>query len=345
MKHLVLLCAVFTLMNSCKNISKSTTAISDKNTTTYPSDVMPVLSDFKIMLGDGSKIENLKNLEHKDYFYSENDGEDWVVYKTPNQGVTSKNSKNTRTELHEKHMWTPETGRKLSAKLKVQHVSKTGDARVAASYAVVVGQIHSGEGHENEPIKIFYKKFPGHKKGSVYWNYEINTAGDNSERWDYSSAIWGYDMSVTGTDAAVYPPEPEDGIELNEEFDYEINVYKGIMYLTFTSANHETKTFVKSLISSDFSVRSKIPQQILTLYAETGQDGVEQEKAYSGELQYFKQGAYNQSNGKKPTSNIVWSTGSETFEGDVVKQYANGDYAEVWFKKATLGPGTPPNIE
>lgn len=36
---------------------------------------------------------------------------------------------------------------KLTATLKVMNVSSTGDARVAASYAVVVGQIHSADGH------------------------------------------------------------------------------------------------------------------------------------------------------------------------------------------------------
>ncbi len=88
----------------------------------------------------------------------------WVVYKTPNSGVTSKNSSNTRTELHEKREWTPEEGGKLTGTCKVMQVSISGDARVAASYSTVVGQIHSGEGHENEPLKIFYKKFPGHTK-------------------------------------------------------------------------------------------------------------------------------------------------------------------------------------
>ena len=48
------------------------------------------------------------------------------------------------------------------------HVSTTGDARVAASFSTVIGQIHSGEGHENEPFKLFYKKFPEHTKGSVF---------------------------------------------------------------------------------------------------------------------------------------------------------------------------------
>ena len=35
-----------------------------------------------------------------------------------------------------------------------------------------------GEGHE--PFKLYYKKFPGHEKGSVFWNYEINTAGEDN---------------------------------------------------------------------------------------------------------------------------------------------------------------------
>ena len=106
----------------------------------------------------------------------------------------------------------------MKATLKVMNVATTGDARVAATYSVVIGQIHSADGHENEPFKVFYKKFPGHEKGSVFWNYEINTAGDdNSGRWDFSYPIWGYDFSVVGSDENTYPAEPEDGIALGEE--------------------------------------------------------------------------------------------------------------------------------
>jgi len=192
-------------------------------------------------------------------------------------------------------------------------------------------------------LKIFYKKFPGHTKGSVFWNYEINTKGDNAGRWDFSTAVWGHDMSVVGTSPNTFPAEPEDGIELGEEFSYEVNVYKGIMYLTFTSKGHETKSFIKNLLKSDFAEKSDIPQQISTLYASIGRDGIERENAYAGEMQYFKQGAYNQTNGKSPEEDLVWSTGSETYDGDITKQYANGCYAEVWFKEASLGEGTIPN--
>lgn len=348
-KSIVTIIAVVVLF-ACKDNSKKSSDTNEEATTEietavkYPSDIIPFMSEWKILLGDGTYEDNLKDYAKDDFFYVANDGKtDWVVYKTPNSGITSRTSSNTRTELGQKEHWIPETGGKLTGTLKVQHVSTSGDARVAASYAVVVGQIHSDEGHENEPIKIFYKKFPGHTKGSVFWNYEINTDGDNSKRWDYSSAVWGNDMSVVGADATTPPAEPENGIELGEEFSYEINVYKGIMYLTFKSDGHETVRFTKNLLASEFT--KTIPEQIKTLYASIGRDGLERENAYAGEIQYFKQGAYNQTNGKSPEDNIVWSTGADTYDGDIAKQYANGDYTEVWFREASVGAGTEPSEE
>ncbi len=312
--------------------------------TVYPHEVIPFMDKFKILLGNGVREEDLTQFEDKDFFYTVIDGtRRWVVYKTPNSGVTSPNSSNTRTELHEKREWIPEEGGKLTGTCKVMQVSTSGDPRVAASYSVVVGQIHSGEGHENEPLKIFYKKFPGHEKGAVFWNYEINTAGaDNSGRWDFSTAVWGYDMSYIGQAINDFPEEPVDGIALGEEFSYEVNVYEGIMYLTFKSPGHETKTFKKNLLESEYTTKASIPEQVQKLFVSIGQDGTERPSAYSGELGYFKQGAYNQTNGKSPETNKVWCAGAETFGGDIQKQYANGCYAEVWFREATVGPGTPP---
>lgn len=311
----------------------------------FPSDVIPFMDEFKILLGDGTSNDDLVNYKKDNFFYVDSDGErDWVVYKTPNSGVTSRTSSNTRTELGQKEHWIPEKGGKLTGTCKVMHVSTSGDARVAASYSVVIGQIHSDEGHENEPLKIYYKKFPGHTKGSVFWNYEINTAGeDNSGRWDYSTAVWGHDFSVVGASPTDYPEEPKNGVELGETFFYEVNVFEGIMYLTFKRDGHETVQFTKDLLKSDFPTSADIPQQIRTLYAAIGRDGVERKNAYAGEIQYFKQGAYNQTNGKNPEDNIVWYTGADVYNGDIGKQYANGDYAEVWFREATVGPGTSPN--
>jgi len=329
----ITLLAIFACKNNAETNSDAT--VQSESETRYPSDVIPFMDEWKILLGDGTHTDTLVNYEKKDFFYVENDNKtDWVVYKAPNSGVTSRTSSNTRTELGQKANWIPETGGKLTGTLKVEHVSTSGDASVPSSYSVVIGQIHSDEGHENEPLKIFYKKFPGHTKGSVFWNYEINTKGDNSGRWDFSTAVWGYDFSVVGTSPTIYPDEPKDGIELGEEFSYEVNVYKGIMYLTFISEGHETIKFTKSLLKSDFSKKSDTPQQVVTIYASKGRDGIERENAYAGEIQYFKQGAYNQANGN--------TTRSDTYDGDIAKQYANGSYAEVWFKEASVGSGTEP---
>ena len=341
--QILLLVSLTFALSSCSNTTEKPTNETTPKTV-YPSDVIPFMDKFKILLGDGTNTKELINYEDKNFFYATNDGKmDWVVYKTPNSGVTSKTSSNTRTELHQKEQWVPETGGKLTGTLKVMHVSTSGDARVAASYATVVGQIHSGEGHKNEPLKIFYKKFPGQTKGSVFWNYEINTEGENSGRWDYSSAVWGNDFSVVGESPTSYPVEPENGIELGEEFSYEVNVHGGIMYLTFMSEGHKTVRFTKNLLKSVYTTSADIPKQTVALFGQVNQDGTERKNAYSGEMQYFKQGAYNQTNGKSPDKNIVWCTGADTYDGDIAKQYANGDYTEVWFKEATVGVGTLPS--
>ncbi|MEQ9009526.1 MAG: polysaccharide lyase family 7 protein, partial [Ekhidna sp.] len=218
----------------------------------YASDFIPFFNHWNLILGDGSNAGPAIDFEHEDFFFTASDeAGDWVVFKAPNAGNTHGTSNNTRTELAQLKKWYPMSNAKLTATLKVMNVSATGDARVAATHAVVVGQIHSADGHENEPLKIFYKKFPGHTKGSVFWHYEINTEGDdNSGRWDYSQAVWGHDFSVVGTEENVYPEEPEEGIELGEEFSYVIEVRDGLMYLTFSSEGHETKTFTKNLTQS-----------------------------------------------------------------------------------------------
>lgn len=344
-KTTLFLFAAYLLLISCSNNTseQNSSSIANKDSTetktkVYPSDIIPFFDHWNLILGDGSNIGIANNVEHKDFFYSTNDANaNWVVYKTPNTGDTHGTSNNCRVELAQLKKWSPMTTAKLSATLKVMNVSATGDARVAASHSVVVGQIHSADGHENEPLKIFYKKFPGHTKGSVFWNYEINTAGDdNSGRWDYSTAVWGYDFSVVGTGEKTAPDEPQDGIAFGEEFSYTIEVTDGIMHLTFKSKGHETKSFTKNLISSEYTGRNDIPEQTQKLFVPIGQDGVERKNAYADEGLFFKLGSYNQTNGKSPEINRNWCSGAETYGGDIQKQYESGNYAEVWFKSAGL---------
>ena len=326
--RLLVLTSVF-FLQGCTGTNQSTLK---------PNDVIPIFQHWNLILGDGSNVGPAINYENKDFFYTTKEGEEnWVVFKTPNAGNTHGTSNNTRTELAQLKKWSPMSDAKLEATLKVKNVAVTGDARVAATYSVVVGQIHSADGHENEPLKIYYKKFPGHTKGSVFWNYEINTAGeDNSKRWDYSYPIWGYDFAVVGSDDDTYPEEPEDGIALGEEFSYAVEVKEGMMYLSFSSEGHETKTFTKNLIDSEFKTAANIPAQVKELFFPIGQDGVEQEKAYADQGLFFKLGSYNQTNGKSPQVNRVWCSGAETHGGDLQKQYADGNYAEVWFKSVNI---------
>ncbi len=336
-----LLLGIFLFLNSCTDTTKEPSEKMDKKETqktVYASDVIPFFNYWNLILGDGSNAGPAIDFEDKDFFFTTKDGAtNWVVFKTPNAGNTHGSSNNTRTELAQLKKWSPMIENKLTASLKVMNVSATGDARVAASYSVVVGQIHSADGHENEPLKIFYKKFPGHTKGSVFWHYEINTAGDdNAGRWDYSYAVWGHDFSVVGKEPTSYPPEPADGIELGEEFTYEIEVKDGIMNLTFTSPGHDTKTFSKNLIKSEYTTKADIPEQTQKLFVPIGQDGVERPNAYAEEGLFFKLGCYNQTNGKSPETNMNWCSGAETHGGDVQKQYADGNYAEVWFKKGSI---------
>lgn len=334
----IVLVGVFLVIASCKEKAKQVQNETEE-ATTYASGVIPFFQHWNLILGDGSNAGQAVDYEHKDFFYTANDGKnDWVVFKTPNGGDTHGTSNNTRTELAQLKKWYPKSANdKLSATLKVMNVSATGDARVAASYSVVIGQIHSADGHENEPLKIFYKKFPGHEKGSVFWHYEINTAGnDNAGRWDYSTVVWGHDFSVVGSEANTYPEEPENGIALGEEFSYKIEVKDGIMHLKFSSNGHETKTFTKNLVKSEYATSEDMPEQVRKLFVPLGQDGVERANAYAGEGLFFKLGCYNQTNGKSPEENQNWCSGAETHGGNIQKQYADGNYAEVWFKSGSI---------
>ena len=167
------------LLAGCNGTGKKQNATKEQENLAMNSkanDVIPFFEHWNLILGDGSNVEQATDYENKDYFYTAKDDQaDWVVFKSPNAGSTHGSSNNTRTELAQLKKWKPTTKAKMNATLKVINVSTTGDPRVSATHSVVVGQIHSADGHENEPLKIFYKKFPGHTKGSVFWNYEINT--------------------------------------------------------------------------------------------------------------------------------------------------------------------------
>jgi len=108
------------------------------------------------------------------------------------------------------------------------------------------------------------------------------------------------------------------------------------MHLKFSSPGHETKSFSKNLIESEYATADDMPKQVQDLFVPIGQDGVERKNAYADEGLFFKLGSYNQTNGKSPKVNRNWCSGAETHGGDIQKQYADGNYAEVWFKTANI---------
>lgn len=209
----------------------------------------------------------------------------------------------------------------MKATLKVDHVSlNAGDPTKRPAYSAVVGQIHavkykstrSGFGYGNEPIKIYYKKFPGHKTGSVFWNYERNLAKNNPDRTDLSVPVFGF-----AWDSSEDPGE--SGIALGEEFSYTINVHRNTMYLTFHNERLGTIKHTRSLVR--------------------GADAKDNPFAYGGDSLYFKAGIYNQCSTRSGES--MWYADCPG-TGDWETDKAAGNYAQATFSRLAVGPSSEP---
>ncbi len=292
---------------------------------------------------DEVDVAEIQDYSHPDYFYL--DDQKRMVFVAPNKAITTANSTNTRSELRQmlrgtntrigthsgKNNFAIEArkdsdkfgsiGGKMEATLKVDHValnSKKPDTKPA--YSVVVGQIHavkykdtkSGFGYGNEPIKIYYKKWPGHKYGSVFWTYERNLARGNPDRKDIASPVWG-NLWDNKEDPG------EAGIALGEEFSYTINVHRNTMYVTFESER-----------------LGKVGYEVLLA---RGVDKLDNPYSYGGDSLYFKAGAYNQCSTK--TQDGFWYAGCAG-TGDWPTDKANGDYTQVTFSRLVLGESTAP---
>ena len=294
-------------------------------------------------------VKKLKKYSHPDFFYLDEQGR--MVFVSPNKAQTTKNSSNTRSELRymlrgkDTRIKTRSAannfavearkdsdkfgsiGGRMDATLQVDHVAlRAGEASTKAAYSGVIGQIHatkyestkSGFGYGNEPLKIYFKKFPDHNTGSVFWTYERNLAKDDPNRADIVYPVWGNTWEN--------PADPgAQGIALGEEFSYTVNVHENTMHLTFTSERLGTKTYSKSLISRHDA------------YGEINPDA--NKFGYAVDSNYFKAGIYNQCS--TSTKEGFWSAacpGTGNWETDK----ANGHYAQATFSKLTVGPSTPP---
>ena len=298
-------------------------------------------------------VDSIQKFYHPDFFYvDDNKG---IVFAAPNKAKTTGGSTNTRSEFRQMLRGsstgygthdsqnnfslasTPDAkdyasiGGKLSATLKVDAVAlNAGYPDKRPAYSVVVGQIHAGKdkdilydtndqfGWGNEPIKIYYKKWPNHDKGSVFWNYERNLPKKDPNRTDIAYPIWGNTWEN--------PANPGDkGIALGEEFSYIINVHENTMYLTFTSKGHPEVKYEINLADN------------VDAYGNV--DKLDNPKGYQKDWHYFKAGAYNQCSAKDAPGD--WYTNCPG-SGDWATDKANGDYTQVTFSKIDLGPSEAP---
>jgi poly(beta-D-mannuronate) lyase len=342
--------------SACSSSKMTTSSATDSNNVAVPGNHFD-LSQWNITLpidanADGKpdmvKVKDIQNYSHPDFFYLNDNKE--MVFVSPNVGVTTANSKNARSELrhmsrgfntkiktkapknnfalaaHENAGAFAAIGGRMEATLSVDHVAvNSARPEKYPSYSVVIGQIHAGNdpdrskgfGYGNEPLKIFYKKFPDHDTGSVFWTYERNLPKADPDRTDIAYPVWGNTWEN--------PSDPgKQGIELGEEFSYVVNVYENTMHLTFTSPKRETIEYSINLADN--------------VDANGNIDEKDFKHGYAGDWHYFKAGAYSQCNGG--TSNPFWGTacgGTGVWETDK----ANGDYSQVRFSKLVLGNGTP----
>lgn len=309
---------------------------------------LPVDSD-----GDGKvdsvSVKDIQSYSHPDYFYLDAEGR--MVFVAPNKGAKTKSTSNTRSEL--RYMLRGQNtrikthdgannfavraridsdkfgsiGGKMQATLRVDHVAvNAGDPAKKPAYSAVIGQIHaikykstkSGFGFGNEPLKIFYKKWPGHDTGSVFWTYERNLAKNDTNRKDIAYPIWG-NMWDNSDDPG------EGGIALGQNFSYTVNVHENTMYLTFEADGKETVHYDINLANA-VNANGEI-------------DAVDNTYSYGGDSLYFKAGVYNQCTARSDPGFWYPDCGGT---GDWETDKANGDYAQVSFSRLVIGDSTAP---
>jgi poly(beta-D-mannuronate) lyase len=226
-----------------------------------------------------SEAELARGATDERFFFTANDG--GMVFRATVAGVkTSKNTRFTRTELREmlrrgdtgintknddrspnKNNWVlssaPEKALKaaggidgtLRATLAVNRVTETGDRSQVGR--VIIGQIHAAI---DEPIRLYYRKMPGNKRGSIYAAHELSGGDD----------IFYELIGSRRHDAADAP----DGIALGEKFSYEIETRGNLLHVS---------------ISKDGELRA---EQTIDM-SESGYD-------VDNDYMYFKAGVYNQ---------------------------------------------------
>lgn len=236
------------------------------------------LSTWKITFPDGSEEKEdwlTGGGESEDEFYTDpNNG--GMVFRCPNISGSTSGSSYSRTEFREmlragdtsisttglnENNWVFSSSTQsnqddaggvdgtLTATITVDEVSSTGEDNKVGR--VIVGQIHASD---DEPCRLYYRKLPDNSKGSIYFAHEPT---NSSEEW--------YEMIGSRSDSA---SNPSDGIELGEEWSYEIDVQGDTLTVTIM---REGKSDVVETVDMSNS-------------------------GFEDDWMYFKAGCYNQNN-------------------------------------------------
>ena len=186
-------------------------------------------------LSDTASENDLDGGFSDEYFFTGPEG--GMVFRSTIEGATtSANSRYTRSELREmlrrgntgistrgvnRNNWIlgyqPDPGVAVGGRngvlrgtLAVNHVTESGDRNQVGR--VIIGQIHA---ESDEPIRLYYRKFPENERGFVYFAHEIRNSDD----------IYFPVLGPVNDDLDSAPSDdsnPENGIALDEIFSYEI---------------------------------------------------------------------------------------------------------------------------
>lgn len=302
---------------------------------------------------DEVSVRSLADYSHPDFFYLDENRN--LVFTAPNKAKTTSGSSNTRSELrqmlrgrntrigthepknnfslraHKGYRRFATVGGQIEATLKVLHVARNAASETKKpAYSVVVGQIHAdkdqdvinegkGFGWGNEPIKIYYKKWPNHETGSVFWTYERNLPRNDTDRTDIAYPVWGNTWENANDPGS-------EGIALGQWFNYNVNVHKNTMYLTFRTADPAKTATYQVDLSGNVDPYGNV-------------DSKDNPRGYSGDAMYFKAGAYNQCSTLDKDG--IWYAGCAG-TGDWSIDEANGDYASVAFRRIQLSGSVDP---
>ena len=142
----------------------------------------------------------------------------------------------------------------LEATLRINKVTTTGDGIHPGR--TIIGQIHASD---DEPLRLYYRKLPGHSHGCIYVSHEIRNGDD-------------IDFDIIGNENC---NDPSNGIELNELFSYEIENDGELLRVVIRRGDNNGPVIGLTTINMD--------------ELDSGYDR-------SDEWMYFKAGAYTQNN-------------------------------------------------